>query len=309
MVTKVTNTMLDGISSDPDDPQPGDILQAVDDGSGGVRLPNTAAPVTISVPVRQTVLSGPMDGDGRADFLDSGTGLEAVTVGVDAEPLVVTASRGFGANGSDDIIRVFDDNLSWDGLPDDEDAVFLGVNVETGALVHTTSLDYGYTHPDTPSDGDYSFLIPQMKMYERVSGSWEMVPVVFVGECETDTGDVVSEVSYAFQGRAQPDSVVYDVSSALVVSHNIGAPVIIVGPELLCVTGNASYDPGDRVYAPHGDEQGSGRNAQINTNADNLTAQMNTGVSTIAVSTKGGGGATNIEASSWHFAPIIVRSF
>ena len=186
-----------------------------------------AQPEIIQSDVRQTVNTGPVNGDGRADFLAAGTGLEVVTTGLTATPLNLTMGDGFGPRGKVDLSFEVDANLSWGSLPDGTDPVYLylewdGSTLSTG---HSTLAPiYSLAKPGSPATGQYWYPTDHRSRGEVWDGA-EWVPVyrVYVGECATSGGSVVSVTSYAYQGfyksgrvQAQGDDVSF--------SHKIGVP-------------------------------------------------------------------------------------
>ena len=153
--------------------------------------------------VRQTVLSGPVDSDGRADFLSAGTGLQVVSIA--SAPLNITFGDGFNDGKQRNFGVSIDSNLTWGDLPDDEDAVFLVLEIdgETVTPIHTTlEPHYGLTRPDTPSEGQLFYPTDHRHQMERYDGlEWRRDKNwIVVGECATSGGSVVETRSYAYQG-------------------------------------------------------------------------------------------------------------
>lgn len=71
--------------------------------------------LTTSTTVRQTVLSGSVDGSGYANFLSAGAGL---SVNLDANPksIVVTFAAGFNELGTVDFFAKYDQDITISGL-------------------------------------------------------------------------------------------------------------------------------------------------------------------------------------------------
>ena len=179
--------------------------------------------------VRQTVLSGPVDSDGRADFLSAGTGLQVISIG--SAPLNITFGDGFNDGKQRNFGVSIDSNLTWGDLPDDEDAVFLVLEIdgETVTPIHTTlEPHYGLTRPDTPSEGQLFYPTDHRHQMERYDGSeWKRDKNwIVVGECATSGGSVVETRSYAYQGSYISDIISVARSSSHNFTHNIGTEKI-----------------------------------------------------------------------------------
>ena len=182
--------------------------------------------------VRQTVLSGPVDSDGRADFLSAGTGLQVVSIA--SAPLNITFGDGFNDGKQRNFGVSIDSNLTWGDLPDDEDAVFLVLEIdgETVTPIHTTlEPHYGLTRPDTPSEGQLFYPTDHRHQMERYDGSeWKRDKNwIVVGECATSGGSVVETRSYAYQGKAE-QIVSGTKGSDNNFSHNIGTRNVDYSP-------------------------------------------------------------------------------
>ena len=184
-----------------------------------------AIPEIIQSDTRQTVNTGPVDSNGRADFLASGTGLEVVTTGLTTTPLNLTMGDGFGPRGKVDLSFEVDANLSWGSLPDATDPIYLylewdGSTLSTG---HSTlAPEYELAKPSSPATGQYWYPTDHRSRGERWDGA-EWVPVlrVYVGECATSGGSVVSVTSYAYQGQ---NKITQQGSTSVAYVHNIGLP-------------------------------------------------------------------------------------
>jgi len=210
------------------DPLDGDeLLHVVQGGNSRRTTVGALQPEIIQADVRQTVNTGPVDSDGRADFLAAGTGLEVVTTGLTTTPLNLTMGDGFGPRGKRDLSFEVDSNLSWGPLPDDTDAIYLflewdGSTLSTGRRLRAPT--YSLARPSS-APGQYWYPTDHRSRGEQWNGS-EWVPVlrVYVGECATSGGSVASVTSYAYQGKA---FIVHNSSvsanARVNISHNIGA--------------------------------------------------------------------------------------
>ena len=159
-----------------------------------------------STTTRQTVLTGPVDSEGRADFLQSGFG-SVSTFGISSsEPLEITFGDGFNAGEQRNIGVSIENNLTWSELPDNEEKVFLFIQIDNGTVstFHETSApEYAQARPSNPSTGDTFYPIDHRHRMERYDGtSWDnSVLRICVGECATSGGSVVDLRSYAYQGK------------------------------------------------------------------------------------------------------------
>lgn len=158
-----------------------------------------------NLPVRQTVLSGPVDVLGRADFLQVGTGLEAISKDIGTlNPLVITLGNGFSSFGQSDITKKIDTAFSFDlSALDDEPEVFLYLeldaegNVSTGASILEPV--YSEARPASPATGQFFYPTNHRSRGEVFDGAnWVAVNRIYVGECVTSAGVVSGVVSYAY---------------------------------------------------------------------------------------------------------------
>lgn len=155
------------------------------------------------VDVRQTVLSGPKDANGRADFLEQGTGLEVVTKNLSTDPLIMTFGDGFSRFGQRDVTVQNDEALSWDNLPASEAEIFLYVDLLEDGTVQTghTLLEpvYALARPSTPATGQSFYPVSHSHRMEVFDGaSWVKKLRIFVGECTTDATNVTSITEYDY---------------------------------------------------------------------------------------------------------------
>ncbi|WP_296592626.1 phage tail protein [Methylophaga sp.] len=192
-----------------------------------------------AVDVRQIVLGGPRDGDGRADFIFPGSGLQAVTLGLDSEPLRVTWGDGFYDHGKKDFVAKIDGNLSFGSLVDNAiNYLFVDLNPSTGVVTTgstTVRPVYSFQKPASPTTGQYWYPKDHSSRGEYWNGSvWVPVLRVFCGEVETDSGSVAQEISYAFNGYFEDNSGTTLANSANYnLSANVGAPFIIDSLQLI----------------------------------------------------------------------------
>lgn len=192
------------------------------DGSGFFTVGRPASSsTTVAVPVRQTVLSGPVDSNGQAAFGGSTGGTTVTMTGT----LIATAANGFGSSGAVDVVGS-GTNLSWTGLSTNG-TMYLYVDVSGGALTPgSTTLAPVYQHGGTYSTTSGQFTFGTQEMVGKVGNGSSAVQTnrVFVGEV-TVAGSVVTAITwYALQGRYQGSATLPANGSTAVFSHNVGLP-------------------------------------------------------------------------------------
>lgn len=263
--------------------------------------------------VRQTVISGPLNVSGYADFLTA-DGADGVNLGANVSSIRITFAAGFDDSGPVDYIESISEYQSsyWDGLgASTTHYLYIRRNTITGVLTSgsidlaTNSLDYGDIHPDTGVvDGDFSFIIPEMKMYERVSGSWTEVQVVFVGEAVTDgTPEVTDVLTYALRGRYESVGASYAASTKYSFNSYIGTNRVKTFPYFECTTAEEGYAIGDRIWAfringPTSWEDPAG-----------LTTGISTNNAAAGIEPKAGGVGVPATFGKWDVGNIVERSF
>jgi len=177
--------------------------------------------------VRQTVATGPVDSDGRADFLEEGTGLQVISKGVtESISLQLTFGDGFLNGSRKDFNTSRSDSFSFDDLPDDEDNVYLYLEWDGSTLSTGHSAlapEYSLAKPSSPSTGQYWYPTDHRSRGERWDGSaWEPVYRIYVGECATSGGSVVDVRSYAYQGWDRRELGQASNDAVFTFAHNIG---------------------------------------------------------------------------------------
>ena len=275
-----------------------------------------AAPEIIQSDVRQTVNAGPVNGDGRADFLAAGTGLEVVTTGLTTTPLNLTMGNGFGPRGKVDLSFEVDANLSWGSLPDATDPIYLylewdGSTLSTG---HSTlAPEYSLAKPSSPATGQYWYPTDHRGPGEvRDGAEWSPVYRIYVGECATSGGSVVSVTSYAYQGRFASNRVQGPSGSGRIIwSHNIG-----VGDKNQSVCGIKAYwrDPAAHNYEI-GDVLEVGFTKSNSTSTDGLSVhhdKLNVQIVLNRLATRpkdASSGSSDIDADRFDLQAFVERNF
>lgn len=179
-------------------------------------------------PVRQTVLTGPVDSNGRADFIESASGLNARTKNItDVLPLIMSYGNGFDSHGQYDLIAVLEENMNWNSLPASSTIyLYLDYDPSTGSITSgftTLFPEYSYIKPSSPSSGQYWYPMDHRCSGEYYNGSsWVPVIRIFVGEAVTDGSSVTIVRSYAYQGFYRSDIITIAPTTTYSFSHNLG---------------------------------------------------------------------------------------
>ena len=262
---------------------------------------------TFNVPVRQTILSGPVDSAGLPSF-GGATGSTTVTA---TGTLKATASTGV-SNYTGSIT-----NPSWTGLSTDG-TMYLFLDITSAGVVTTGSTtlvpvyQWGGTYSTT--SGQNTFNIQEMTMKVGNGAAAVQVYRVFVGEV-TVAGNVVTAITwYALMGRyTSADTAFAAVGTKTTFNHNLGIQYgVEIVPEMICQTGEHGWVAGEIAtpvpyYVPGGSyiwtTPGQGNDTR---NACSYTTGAN-GVSGIVVKTTGA--LTSIAAANWKLRISAYRKW
>lgn len=228
------------------------------------------SPVTVSsaratVPVRQTVLAGPVDATTAHPVLLTITGASLVVTlkATSSSPLVLAFAAGYDTSGAVDYItRLTADVASAWTVPAAAGTYYLYAdrNVSTGAIT------YGYTTvglipryaEDSPGsaavivNNQHTFLINEMQMYLGNGATAAVVQRVFIGHVVTNGTIATSVVSYMFQGRYwSPADTAFTLTDASTSeTHKLGAKPREVRAVMVCQSAVMDYAVGDEVDLP-----------------------------------------------------------
>ena len=216
--------------------------QAAGSGAGIASLPNlTTVPAVVTAamtpPVRQTVLSGPVDTNGFAAFGGS-TGSTTVTA---AGTLTATASNGVAGDRTGSIT-----NPSWTGLTAN---AFLYLDIAANGTCTTGSTTLAPTYrwggADVTTNNQFTFNIQQMVGKVGNGATAAQTYRVFVGEV-TASGTVSAITWYQLQGRYQSALAAIAASGARTAFNtNLGVKPLRAAAWLYCNTAEANYSIGD----------------------------------------------------------------
>ena len=275
------------------------------DGTDFILLNPLPAAVTSnsSVPVRQTVLSGPVDSSGFSAFGGS-TGSTTVTA---SGTLKATAAAGGDANYTGSIV-----NPSWTGLSTNG-TMFLYLDITSGGVVTTgsTTLEPTYQWGGTYSTTNLqnTFNIQEMTMKAGNGSTASQVYRVFVGEVTVAGGVTTAITWYALMGRYDSGwiSTIPGVTTLTSKNSNIGVPAQDAALEIKCLTAELGYSIGDvirnigttpaAVYVPIG----------VITTAK--TIAFMTGNSSVYVQNKSTGAVSAVTVANWAYRLFTRRAW
>ena len=194
-------------------------------------------------PVRQTVLSGPVDSNGNANFGGS-TGGTSVTM---SGTLIVTAANGFTAQGAPNDIVGSGQNLSWTSIPAAANTYFLYVTVNNNGTLTTGVTPAGltpiYEWGGTPSttNGQFTYNIQAMQGFMGNGSTAPQANIVMVGEVTTNGTNVSAITWYALMGRyTAPWTATLPGSGVTTsINHNLGIYPMFKKMDFLCTTNDS----------------------------------------------------------------------
>jgi len=254
-------------------------------------------------PARQTVLAGPVDGNGFPNFLPATSGsLSLTTQNISgSNPLIVSAAQGFSAQGGVDNVVGLGANVTWSGLPANS-TVFLFVNASTGAPVWIGIAPLYQNAAPSVSNYQFTFQIASMTGYLGNGTAAVATPLVCVGECVTNASSVTSTVAYAYRGA-------YDsgwtqnlpgTSTSVSFNSNLGVKDAVFGFIAECTTATQGFSVGDQldVFLNGGFYSAGGTRNQ---------SWISTYNSTPTIFPKGGGSLATVTTTSWKYKLIAKR--
>jgi hypothetical protein len=182
--------------------------------------------------VRNTVQTGPIDANGRADFISDNGGLSVITDDLTVTPLILSYGDGFDEKGEVNITVKLESNLTWSGLTDDA-VNYLYVDYDdsgnvASATASTLPPDYRQapeTDISSPSSGQFWYPTKHRSRGKTYNGAtWDSELRVCVGQATASSGSITDVVSYAYQGKAAQDFTALTAGSGFSFNHNIGVP-------------------------------------------------------------------------------------
>lgn len=274
------------------------------------RAAGTSVVSSASVPVRQTVLSGPVDSNGLASFGGS-TGSTSVTM---SGTLVATAANGFSATGAVNLVGS-GTNLQWTGLSTNG-TMYLYVTVNSDGTLTTGSgtlvptYQWGGTYSTT--SGQFTFNIQEMVGKVGNGSAAAQAYRVYVGEV-TIAGNVVTAITwYQLLGRYTGPWVATLPGTSAVISqnHNLGVMPADSRLQLLNTTNDNGYVVGQIVNGVMTTENGGPYTFTVLPFNTRLAVSAATGNRNgMLLINGGGGGGASLTAASWSYRFIANRNW
>lgn len=258
-------------------------ISAKSNGTQGALLVNGAEAVTFNangiirgvlLPVRQTVLNGPVDANGLPSFGGS-TGGTTVTA---AGTLTVAAAGGLV-----DIVGTIT-NPSWTGLSTNGTMfMYLDVSADGTCIPGVTALapTYRWGGADVVTNLQNTFNIQEMTMKVGNGATAAQVYRVFVGEVAV-AGAVVTAITwYALMGRYVSAVTAISSGTSYNFNHNIGVPAPFLKADALQgpASNNVNYEY-IKQQAEAGTVYGSGFNTYTRNSVVHGTSNLARGYTT-----------------------------
>ena len=194
-------------------------------------------------PVRQTVLSGPVDSSGLPNF-GGATGSTTVTA---TGTLKATAAAGGDANYTGSIV-----DPSWTGLSTNG-TMYLYLDITSAGVVTTGSTalapNYQWGGAYSTTNGQHTFNIQEMTMKAGNGSAASQVTRVFVGEVTVSGGVVTAITWYALMGRYAGTSSSVPSNAVVSKTHNLGVVPQKFNITMRNVTTELGYAAGEEVSA------------------------------------------------------------
>jgi len=275
---------------------------------------------TANVPVRQTVLSGPIDTSGFPTFLPATSGSlsltsQNITTGI---PLVVTSANGFSTNGADDRIGSHTANLTWAGLAaSSTNYLYVDIAADGSLTPGSTTLapNYQFGGARSTTNGQATFNIQEMWMTVGNGASAVVTRRVFVGEADTNASTVTATRAYAYQGRYWSGWTNSLPSASTLVSrnHNLGVSGVPLKGKLTykCLVAEFGYSVGDIIETFADYASGFSWNNKLIYSGANTVGYMtsnNLGGSVTTIN-KSTGTAVTLSAANWAYQIQVDRPF
>lgn len=173
---------------------------------------------------RQTVLSGPVDGNGRPNAL-SKVGSNIIRLSGSVTPLRLSLSAGFDAAGAVEYYATF-------GSESDQTMVLSGSYTNwfyvdrapsTGVLTFgKTGIRPAYQHtaPAATSQPWFDLNTYQMRVWSGTA--WDPIQRVYVGEAEVVSGVLQNPITYAYNGHYYSNLFFVLPNGSYPIAHNLG---------------------------------------------------------------------------------------
>lgn len=268
---------------------------------------DAAALAKYAPPVRQTVLSGPVDSNGFSAFGGS-TGSTTVTA---SGTLKVTAAAGGDANYTGSVT-----NPSWSGLSTNG-TMYLYLDVTSAGVVTTGSVtlapvyQWGGTYSTTSNQ--HTFNIQEMTMKLGNGSTAVQAYRVFVGEVTVAAGVVSAIVWYQLMGRyfAAWTNTLPSSSTSFSSNHNLGLIDFNGRLQLKCLTTDNGYSVGDIVEYSGAGFSGTTSPATyfIRRQRLSMSSATSNAVACWYMTPAGGGAPASLTLANWAYRFIANRDW
>ena len=266
-----------------------------------------------NIPVRQTVLGGPVDTSGLPSFLPATSASLSITsqLVTASAPLVVDSAAGFNGTGAIDRVGISTSNLTWAGLSANA-TNYLYVDVAANGTLTpgSTTVAPIYQQGGAPvtTANQATFNIAQMQMFVGNGATAPQTYRVFVGEAVTGASTVTSTVAYAYMGQTViPDTATLPSGGTPTTkSHNLGVSPQIIEMYITNLTTDNGWAVGDRLYNPFAVSGSSYAPPQIMPNRNALYFVAAWGYGTF---NKSSGVVYGVTATNWSYGFIVKRGW
>lgn len=273
------------------------------------QLPIPAVAQVPQPPIRQTVLSGPLNTDGSSNFGGS-TGSTTVTA---SGTLVVTAAQGFSSTGPLDRIGSIA-NPQWTNL-NNNGTTYLGLQVNADGTCSVVQTPVGLAYPfnSTPSvsNGQFTFNQQQMIMYLGNGSVATPNYYVFVGEVTIAGGVVTAITWYNILGQYASGytNTLPGANSGATVNHRLGLVPGNITLQIKNLTAEFGFTVGSVVSTSILTNNGTAV-SPIPVWATSLQGNFKTGSSTAFAITRNDTGAqATLTAANWAYQIIATRGW
>lgn len=227
---------------------------------GTARLPAvdgsqlTGLPSTKAIPVRQTVLGGPVDSGGLPSFLPATSGsltLTAQNISATA-PFVAAAANGFSSNGAVDRIgQTTSNSLSWTLNTNVTNYLYVDIDSAGNLTAGSTTLapTYQWGGARSTTNGQATFNIQAMSMTVGNGSVANQTWRVFVGEADTNATTATATRAYAYQGRYDSGwtNTLPGLATQITRAANIGVVPEVTEVTIRCLTAEGGFSVGDQT--------------------------------------------------------------
>jgi hypothetical protein len=268
-------------------------------------------------PKRQCANAGPTNfSTGVASFLPaSATGLAITSTGINTASLIVAAAGGNDPQGVPptglvrDRVGLANANITWSSLTANAtNYLMLTVNAD-GTLTPwvAVSATYQFYGVGVATNNAFTFNIFEMKGYKGNGSIAIQGYHVCVGEAVTNSSDVTSTISYAYNGYFDSGfTSTLPTSGSTTKNANLGTPMPSVRLILECTTIDNNYAVGDVITEYNA--AGSSSNLNLHSASRGNVVGFAVG-GTWGANDKSTGSAVNLTVARWKYKFIATRGW